>query len=226
MEPPRLGPHELPPIDLEFLRTFLPYEVRLAQRRAMTWDDTPVDDLPPDFIGLYVVRLQPLEDPPPPTFAADGLELAEHLDDILRNVLRDSDLTARVSPHECLAVARDVNPGHSFAVAQRLLARLGHSDVLRRARVGARIGYVVYPLTTQPNYPPSQWSLLADLARKVGARGGSSAVATGFGLMRGPHMAEANLPERDLVPLAFEDLDSLVKAGILRLQRIHLLPGA
>ncbi len=220
-----MAPLELPPVDLAFLRTFLPYEVRLAQRRAMTWDDTPVDELPADFLGLYVVRLQPLEGHRTPDPEKGGAELAEHLDEILHSVLRDSDLAAQVSPHEYLAVARDLEPGHSYAVAQRLLSHLGHSEIVRGANLGVRVGYLVYPLSTQPNFPPMQWATLADLARKVGARGGSAAVATGFGLMRGPHMAEANLPERDLVPLAFEDLDSLIRAGILRLQRIHLLPG-
>lgn len=35
----------------------------------------------------------------------------------------------------------------------------------------------------------------------------------------------ANIPETDLVPLAFQDPDSLVNAGVLQIQRIHLLPG-
>jgi hypothetical protein len=38
-------------------------------------------------------------------------------------------------------------------------------------------------------------------------------------------MAATGIPETDLVPLAFQDSDSLVKAGVLQIQRLHLLPG-
>jgi hypothetical protein len=225
MDPPGPGALNLPPTDADFLRIFLPYELRLAQRRAMTWDTTPIDELPAVFLGLYLVRLQPLEAPTAPAPDYGGTEIDEHLHEVLRSVLRDSDMAVHLSPTEHLAIARDLEPAQSYTVAQRLLSRLGHSQVLRAAGLGVRVGYVVYPLSTQPNYPPADWTTLVDLARRVGARGGSAAVATGFGVMRGPHLAEANLPECDLVPLAFEDLDALVKAGILRLQRIHLLPG-
>jgi hypothetical protein len=38
-------------------------------------------------------------------------------------------------------------------------------------------------------------------------------------------MVETGIPEADLVPLAFQNLDTLVKAGILQVQRIQLLSG-
>jgi hypothetical protein len=36
-------------------------------------------------------------------------------------------------------------------------------------------------------------------------------------------MEEASIPESDLVPLALQNPDSLVRAGILQIQRIQLL---
>jgi hypothetical protein len=38
-------------------------------------------------------------------------------------------------------------------------------------------------------------------------------------------MEATGIPETDLIPLAFQDPESLVKAGILQIQRIHVLPG-
>ena len=55
-------------------------------------------------------------------------------------------------------------------------------------------------------------------------RGDDTSLACGYGLLRGPQMDEASIPESDLVPLAFQNPDTLVKAGILQIQRIQLLP--
>jgi hypothetical protein len=51
----------LPEADTAFLRTFMPYEIRLAQRRAMLWERDPDALHSSVFLGVFVLRLdQPL----------------------------------------------------------------------------------------------------------------------------------------------------------------------
>jgi hypothetical protein len=38
-------------------------------------------------------------------------------------------------------------------------------------------------------------------------------------------MAEAGIPESDLIPLAIRDPDGLAKVGMLQIQKIHLIPA-
>ena len=207
----------------EFFEIFMPYEIRLAQRRAMTWGSTPDENLPPLFTGLYLV--QPVYGGTTQFPMADegGTELRRHVETIVRQGLRDSDVLGYLGEDELLAVVRDLDPHQSYVVAQRLLSACNRSDLLRAAGIAMRIGYVIYPLTSQPNYPPTQWPQLVRLAAEVGGRAPGTGGGTGFGLMRGPAAATTNLPETDVVDLAFEDLDSLVSAGLLTLQRLHLI---
>jgi len=200
----------------------MPYEIRLAQRRAMTWGSTPDDQLPPFFTGLYLVQPVYAGATEFPRAEDGGTELRRHVETLVRQGLRDSDVLGYLGENELLAVVRDLDPHQSYVVAQRLLSACNRSDLLRAAGIGMRVGYVVYPLTSQPNYPPAQWIQLVRLAAVVGGRSPDSTGGTGFGLMRGPAAATTNLPESDLVDLAFEDLDSLVGAGLLTLQRLHL----
>ncbi len=213
----------LPMADLAFFEVFMPYEIRLAQRRAMAWGSTPDENLPPAFTGLYLV--QPVYGGAPQLPASDegGAELRRHVEVIVRQALRDSDVLGHLGEDELLAVVRDLDPHQSYVVAQRILSTLNRSDLLKAAGVGMRVGYIVYPLTSQPNYPPEQWAELVRLAAAVGSRASETGGGTGFGLMRGPAAAVTNLPETDLIDLAFEDLDSLVSAGLLTLQRLHLI---
>ena len=53
----------LPVVDLEFLRQFVPYELLLAQRRAMVWGSAASERLPIAYIGIYLVRLEPYKPP-------------------------------------------------------------------------------------------------------------------------------------------------------------------
>lgn len=217
----------LPLADLESLRVFMPYEVRLAQRRAMGWGSDPIAARPHTSIGLYLLQATgPWEGPLPPD-EAGGFELRAQLVAGARAALRDSDVLGVISGSELLAVVHDLEPHQSYVVAQRLLSATTRSELLRGAGVSTRVGYLVYPLTTQPNFPPLQWTALVDLARSVSRRGaGTTPTApTGFGIMRGPAATDNDIPESDLVDLAFQDLDSLVSAGLLSLQRIHLMSG-
>jgi len=213
----------LPPADENFFRVFVPYELQITQRRSMTWGATSDEDLPHQFLGLYLLTLQPATTGDALFADGHGDQAAQHVRDILRLVLRESDIPGSLSPTEHLAVVRDLDPHQGYVVAQRLLAAAARSDVLRDSGVGVRLGYVIYPLSSQPNYPPNQWATLVDLARRLGERGAEVGSAKGFGVLRGPQAVAMNLPETDLVPLIFQDPDTLVKNGLLRLQRIHVV---
>jgi len=212
-------------VDNDFLDVFMPYELRLAQRRAMVWGAEAPDLQPNAYVGIYLVRLEPAAGVAGPPWETVGRTLSEHTMSLLRKVLRDSDIPAVISDWEFLAVLRDVDPQRAYVVAQRFLASAGESGELRAAGLIARVGYVVYPLSPQPNLPVERWHLLLDLARHMSERGRTTAGACGFGLLRGPNLAETGIPESDLVPLAFQNVDTLTKAGILQIQRIQMLSG-
>jgi len=217
--------YDLPLPDLDFLRVFMPYELRLAQRRAMMGNKDPRNVLTSTFVGLYLVRLQSVSGDWFPSSIEGGNQIGIHVTALLREAMRDSDIPFKLSDEEHLVVLRDIDPQHAYVVAQRFLTMAGRSDLLRAAGLGTRVGYVIYPLSTQPNFPVDQWETLIDLARTMSDKGDRKGPASGYGVLRGPQMDTANIPETDLVPLAFQDSDSLVKAGLLQLQRIHLLPG-
>jgi hypothetical protein len=218
-------PERLPIVDLDFLQRFMPYELLLAQRRAMVWGSKAEETLPNAYIGLYLVRLEPLPDCLYPSDEEGGADVHSHVEDLLHNVLRDSDIPARISDREHLAVLRDVDPQHAYVVAQRFLSSAGSSRILEEAKIRTCVGYIIYPLSLQPDFQVGRWSTLLELARRMSHRGDSNAPACGYGLLRGPQIAEASIPESDLVPLASRNLDTLVKAGILQIQRIQLLAG-
>lgn len=215
---------EVSEADERFFRIFVPYEIRLAQRRAMEWGDAPGDPPPSTFLGLYLVRYTVGGRPVAPAAGQRPPELGAQVLRLLQDALRDSDVPGRLGPGELLAVVRDLDPMQAYVVAQRFLAAANRSEELRAADVRTRVGYVIYPLSNQANFPAERWNTLLDLARKISERA-ATGPATGYGVLRGPDAAASALPETDLVPLAFEDPDSLMKAGLLSLQRIHLLPG-
>ena len=210
-------------VDMDFLETFMPFELRLAQRRAMVWATESHDGQPNAFIGLYVVRLEPASGREIPDWDQSGRKINEHVASLLATVLRDSDIPAVISDWEHLVVLRDVDPQRAYVVAQRFLASASQSGMLKNTGLRTRVGYVIYPLSTQPNLPVNRWHGLLDLARHMSERGQTNASACGYGLLRGEHMAETGIPEADLVPLAFENVETLARAGILQIQRIQLL---
>jgi len=214
-----------PIADHEFLKIFLPYELRLAQRRAMVTSSRSADRSPGTCLGLYCVRLEPITGDWFPAPLEGGAQISGHIQTLLREVIRDSDIPIRLSDQEHLAVLRDLDPEHTYVVSQRFLAMAADSDLLLAANLRTRVGYVVYPLSSQPNFPAEQWETVVDLARKMSDRAQPSGRACGHGLLRGPAMAESGIPESDLIPLALRDPDSLVKVGLLQIQRIHLMPN-
>lgn len=212
-----------PIADLEFLKIFLPYELRLAQRQAMVSGSRSDDGSPSSCLGLYMVRLEPMSGDWFPAAPEGGTQIGDHIQDLLDDVIRDSDIPVRMSDQEHLAILRDLDPQHTYAVSQRFLTSASDSDLLQAANLRTRVGYVIYPLSTQPNYPPQQWENVIELARRMSAYGAPSGRASGNGLLRGPNMTELGIPESDLIPLAIRDPDSLVKPGLLQIQRIQLL---
>jgi hypothetical protein len=213
-------------VDSDFLDVFMPYELRLAQRRAMVWGTGAPDLQPNAYIGLYLVRLEPTVGVEGPQWSTVARSVSNHTVSLLMRVLRDSDIPATLSDWEFLAVLRDVDPQRAYVVAQRFLASANESEILKQAGLLTRVGYVIYPLSPQPNLPVDRWHTLLDLARRMSERGRTNAAACGFGLLRGPQMVETGIPESDLVPLAFQNVDSLTKAGILQVQRIQMLSSA
>jgi hypothetical protein len=212
-----------PVADLDFLRIFLPYELRLAQRQAMVSGSRSPDGSPSSCLGLYLVRLEPMSGDWFPASAEGGRQIGDHIQDLLVEVVRDSDIPVRISDQEHLAILRDLDPQQTYAVSQRFLASAADSDLLQAANLRTRVGYVVYPLSSQPNYPTSQWENIVELARRMSAYGEPSGRACGNGLLRGPDMTETGIPESDLIPLAIRDPEALVKPGLLQIQRIQLL---
>ena len=210
-------------VDIDFLDTFMPYELKLAQRRAMVWGTESLDGQPNAFVGIYVVRIEPASGREVPDWDNSGRKINEHVASLLAKVLRDSDIPAVISDWEYLVVLRDVDPQRAYVVAQRFLASASESGILKNTGLKTRVGYVIYPLSTQPNLPVDRWHGLVDLARHMSERGQTNAAACGYGLLRGQHMAETGIPEADLVPLAFENVENLARAGILQIQRIQML---
>jgi hypothetical protein len=217
--------NDLPLPDLDFLRVFMPYELRLAQRRAMMGNRDPRTLLSSTFVGLYLVKLKSVSGDWFPSSIEGGHQIGIHVTQLLREAMRDSDIPFKLADDEHLVILRDIDPQHAYVVAQRFLTLAGRSDLLRAAGLRTRVGYVIYPLSTQPNFPVGQWEQLVGLARVMSDLGDRSGPASGYGVLRGPQMETANIPETDLVPLAFQDSNSLVKAGLLQIQRIHLMPG-
>jgi GGDEF domain-containing protein len=189
----------------------------------MVWGSAASERLPNAYIGFYLVRLEFYEPPKDEVFPEVGPEIGKHVISLLQKVLRDSDIPATLTNNEHLAILRDIDPQHAYAVAQRFLTSAGSSTMLEAAKVRTCVGYIVYPLSTQPNFPVDRWSTLLELARRMSHRGDSKATACGFGLLSGPQITEASIPESDLVPLAFQNPDTLVKAGILQVQQTQIL---
>lgn len=211
--------------DAAFLEVFMPYEIRLAQRRAMVWASMDAADIPSAFIGLYLVRLEGGDAAGTRPGLAAHEPLSRHVLDLLHGAIRDSDIPVRLSDREHFVVLRDLDPQHAYVVAQRFLAAAGGSALLRAADLRIRMGYLVYPLSLQPDYPAARWSDLVELTRRLAGLNTGSGPAAGRGLLRGQETAATGIPETDLVPLAFQDLETLTHNGILQLQRINIVSG-
>jgi len=138
------------------------------------------DGAPSSCLGLYLVRLEPVSGDWFPAAADGGAQIGDHIQALLTDVIRDSDIPVRMSDQEHLAILRDLDPHHTYTVSQRFLASASDSDLLHAANLRARVGYVIYPLSSQPNYPPSQWENIVELARRMSAFGNPTGRASGI----------------------------------------------
>ncbi|MGD9253510.1 MAG: hypothetical protein PVG92_06215 [Holophagae bacterium] len=214
-----------PVADLDFLRIFLPPEIRLAQRQFMIQSSRSVNGEPSSCLGLYFVRLHSMQGGSFPASADGGAQIGDHVQELMHEVVRDSDIPVKISDQEHLAVLRDLDPERTYVVSQRFLASAAESDLLQATDLGTRVGYIIYPLSSQPNYPHEQWEIIVELARKMSMHGEPSGRASGHGLLRGPKMRETGMPEADLIPVAIRDPESLARLGLLKIQKIHLMPS-
>jgi len=212
-----------PVVDVDFLELFLPPEIRLAQRRSMLQCSQSLDGALNSCLGFYLVRVDPAPGKEFPPSSEGGAFIGDHVQALLSQVVRDSDIPARLSDQEQLVILRDLDPNQTFVVSQRFLSSAADSAVLQAADLYTRVGYVIYPLSSQPNHPPQQWESLVGLARTMSAYGNPTGRATGHGLLRGPNMMDTGIGESDLIPLAIRDPGSLVKVGLVQILKIHLV---
>jgi len=212
-----------PVADEDFLRIFLPPEIRLAQRQSMIQSSKSSDGAPHSCLGFYLVRLEPAEGQDFPAAAEGGAQIGNHIQNLLNKVIRDSDIPARLSDQEHLVILRDLDPNQTYVVSQRFLSSAADSEMLQAANLNTRVGYVIYPLSSQPNHPPQQWEKIIDLARTMSSHGDPTGRATGHGLLRGPDMTDAGVPESDLIPLAIRDPGALVNVGLVQILKINLM---
>lgn len=202
----------------------MPREISVVQRRLLGNPGGLSAHERSRHLGLFLVQVLPGPGAHLPADEEGGLAVRSLLLEILSGALRFSDVAGTLGPHELLGVARDLDGDQAFQIAQRILTGANGLELLRGAGLVARLSYVVYPLSSQPDLEPGDWQLLLDLARSLGEAETEPGSTSGRGVLRAEG-AVPSVPEGDLVRLALADLDSLTAGGLLRLQRIHLLPG-
>jgi len=143
---------------------------------------------------------------------------------LITSTIRYSDIPGQLNPFEFIAVVREIKPLRALMIAQRLLGMASRSRLLGATSVSLRIGYVVYPLSLEPDFSPTRWPQLLELTQRLShlSESDGSEKVYGYGLVRGPGMGSPTIPEADLVNLALTDLDSLTKAELLSLEEITL----
>lgn len=216
--------HRLPPVDPAFLEEFLPREVGLIQRRHLGHPGGDTGSGGGSQLAFFLLRLHPLEGSHFPAEEEGGLAIRKRLVEMMSRSLRFSDVVAELGRDEILGIGRDLEGDQAFQITQRILMSAGSLDLLRGAGLVVRLSYMVYPLSSQPDLDPRDWRLLVDLARCLLEREMNPESTGGCGLLPSGETAPS-VSEADLVRLALGDLDSLTSAGLLRLERIHLLPG-
>ncbi len=216
--------HDRPRADRSFLDVFMPYEVRLAQRRAMV-QGTGEGISGRCFLGLYLVHVEA-------TSADAAVEvgtwgpLHHHLAGLVAKAMRDSDIPCFLGNGEHFVVARDLDAENAFVIAQRLLRSVNRSTVVAAKAVRVSVGYVVYPLSTQPNLPAAEWPILLDLTRALAARYRGRARTSGCGLVQGPEVKSSGMAETVLIPVALDDPEPMIEAGALALQKVEVMAAS
>ena len=222
MDPETSAGSRLAPVDAAFFEAFLPREIRLVQRRILGHPGG--GGSPAAQLGLFLLGIVPGEGATLPPEDGGGAQVRTALLGMLSQALRFSDIAGTLGPDELLGIARDLDGDQAFQIAQRILTNASRMEILKGAGLAIRLTYAVYPLSTQPDLDPGEWRLLLDLARSLFDRETMAGIPSGRGVLRAEG-APPNIPEGDLVRLALQDLETLTGSGLLRLQRIHILPG-
>ncbi len=204
--------------DEGFLEIFLPRELKLVQQHVQTRNEASDDSPRNQFLGLYLLRLQ----------SDDSIEfevdpkVVRHLRRLITSAIRFTDIPGQLSSSEFLVVAREVELDRAFLIAQRLLALTSRSRVLEASGHQVRVGYIIYPLSIEPDLSPTEWPALLELARSMAHRAQDKDNHSGYGLIRGPEMGSPTIPEIDIISLATTDLSSLTRAELLNIRPINI----
>jgi hypothetical protein len=205
--------------DRGFFGIFLPRELDLVKERFFSTGEekTARGSLP--FLGIYAVNLE-LLDPSPRKRGPSSSVLGHDLLQIVTSATRFADIPGQLGELELLSVVREVFPEDARGIAKRMLTIAARSKVLGQRGHRVRVGYVLYPLSTQPDLAPGEWSSLLELAQALARRGEQIDHHTGHGLVRGPQMGSPTMPEIDLISLAQSNLPSLTRAELLRFETV------
>jgi hypothetical protein len=212
--------------DHSFFDFFLPRELKLLQQVSKSGGSRAISGTE-RFLGLYVVRL---ESPGGEALDEESSELAtksRHLLRLITSTIRYYDIPGQLATGEYFLVIREIYPQRAGLIASRLLGMASRSRVLSSGSLSLRIGYVVYPLSIEPDLAPTEWPRLVELARKMSGPADhvSDKDVAGHGLLRGPEMGSPTIPEGDLVNLAMTDLSSMLQANLLILEPVSRATG-
>jgi len=209
-----------PVADRRFFDIFMPREIKLMQHQV----SQATGSLPDRYLGLFLIRFEPVDVDAPSAQDLDVSAQTRHLMRLITSTIRYTDIPGQLNPYEFMAVIREIKPHRALMIAKRLLGMASRSRLLSVSSVALRLGYVVYPLSLEPDFSPTRWPQLLELTQRLSylPEQSNKPELFGYGLVRGPGMGSPTIPEADLVNLAMTDLDSLTKAELLTLESIEL----
>jgi hypothetical protein len=208
--------------DRSFFDIFLPRELKLMQQISKA----RIDGVAERFLGLFLVRLEGQNGDSPSEPSPELSAKSRHLLRLITSTIRYYDIPGQLIPGEFFLVVREIEPRRAGLIANRLLGMVSRSRVLSSGGISLRVGYIVYPISIEPDLAPTDWPKLVELARHLSGPlpglAGAAAETAGHGLCRGPEMGSPTIPEADIVNLAMTDLGSMIQAKLLILDPVTL----
>ncbi|MCP4900945.1 MAG: hypothetical protein GY906_28590 [bacterium] len=208
--------------DGRFFDIFMPREINLFKQKTLEHVKSRESLEPLPGLGLFLMRLFPIQGSQVDPEEMDTAAIARHMNELLRSALRYSDIPGQLGAFEFLAVAREMELENAPLIAQRLINRASRSRVLEGYNIGVRLGFVIYPLSPQPDLLPAEWPTLIELAHALTLAADQDASFSGLGVVPGDLQDSPIIPEIDLISLALTDVSALANAGILDLSKINL----
>lgn len=208
--------------DGRFFDIFMPREINLFKQRALERAKGSENPIPEPGLGLFLLRLFPVPGSQIAPSEIDTAAIAKHMHELMHSALRYSDIPGQLGSFEFLAVARAMALPNAPLIAQRLLSRASRSRVLESFQIGIRLGYVIYPLSPQPDLMPAEWPMLIELAHALTLAADQEAQFSGLGVVPGDLRDSPAIPEIDMISLALTDVNALASAGILQLSKVEL----